>query len=313
MTDRPGDGQIRAAGAVVWRPAAEGVQVALIRRRRYGGDWTFPKGKCEPGEHVLVTAVREVAEETGLEVILGRPLGQSRYDSAKGPKRVDYWAGRCLTPERPFAPNDEADELAWLTGPAARQRLTYPRDAERLDAFAAGPARTVPLVLLRHAEAGSKADWPGADLGRPLDSAGLRTASELAGVLRCLGPTRVISSAAERCLATVRPYAELARAKVETEPLFTAGPQVAGPAASPATAVPAAAAAAAAIAADGVPTVICTHRENLPLLLEAACAQLGSGPPAGPELGKGGFWVLQSADGALVSAERHGPPEDGPP
>jgi 8-oxo-(d)GTP phosphatase len=312
MTDRPRDGQIRAAGAVVWRPAASGAEVALIHRSRYGGDWTFPKGKREPGEHILATAVREVAEETGLEVVLGRPLGSSRYHSvghhgAGRAKRVDYWAGRCLDPQLPFAPNDEADQLDWLDAAAARGRLTYPRDVERLDAFTAGPAETVPLILLRHAEAGRRADWPGEDLDRPLDADGARAAIALAGVLRCLGPRRVISSAALRCVATVRPYAEISGVPVQTEPAFTAGPRGAGQAAA-GRAADWAMDRAAALAADGIPTVICTHRENLPLLLEAACGRLGAGPPRGPALGKGDFWVLQSAGGALVSAERHGPP-----
>ena len=37
-------------------------------------DWSFPKGKLDPGEHAAVAAVREVAEETGLDVRLGPPL-----------------------------------------------------------------------------------------------------------------------------------------------------------------------------------------------------------------------------------------------
>ncbi|MBO0775784.1 MAG: NUDIX domain-containing protein, partial [Actinobacteria bacterium] len=59
-----GAGKIRAAGTVLWRPAAAGPEVALIHRPRHG-DWSFPKGKALPGEHVLLTAVRESAEETG--------------------------------------------------------------------------------------------------------------------------------------------------------------------------------------------------------------------------------------------------------
>ena len=59
-------GEIRAAGAVLWRPAGRGIEVALIHRPRYD-DWSFPKGKLKPGEHVLLAAVREVAEETGLQ------------------------------------------------------------------------------------------------------------------------------------------------------------------------------------------------------------------------------------------------------
>jgi 8-oxo-(d)GTP phosphatase len=297
----PAAGQIRAAGAVVWRLAAGGIQVALVHRDRYD-DWTFPKGKREPGEHVLATAVREVAEETGLRVILGRPLGKTCYDSGGLPKRVDYWAGSCLEPAAAFAPNAEVDQLEWLTVPAARERLTYRHDTRLLDEFGRGPAQTVPCILLRHAEAGSKAGWPGDDLARPLDSRGAATAQSLGQLLACFGTCAVYSSAAERCLATVRPYAALTGAPIEAELLFTVGKQDADPAA----AALAAADRAAAIAAAG-PVIICAHGENLPLLLRAACARLGSGPPDGPSLHKGGFWVLQSAGQALVSAERHRP------
>ncbi|MBA3781090.1 MAG: NUDIX domain-containing protein, partial [Nocardioides sp.] len=51
-----------AAGAVVTR---RGGEVLLVHRPRYD-DWSFPKGKRDRGEHILATAVREVAEETGL-------------------------------------------------------------------------------------------------------------------------------------------------------------------------------------------------------------------------------------------------------
>ena len=298
----PAARQIRAAGAVVWRPGAGGTQVALVHRSRYD-DWTFPKGKREPGEHVLATAVREVAEETGLQVILGRPLGAACYENHGVPKRVDYWAGNCQGPAAAFAPNSEVDELDWLEIPAARERLTYRHDTQLLDKFAGGPPRTVPCILLRHAEAGSKAHWKGNDLARPLDARGADAAERLAQMLSCFGPCRVISSAAERCVATVRPFAALTGAPIETEPLFTVGKHGADPAA----AALAVADRAAAIAGGGTPAVICAHGENLPLLLRAACAQLGSGPPDGPALHKGGFWVLQSADRALVSAERHRP------
>jgi 8-oxo-dGTP diphosphatase len=55
---------VLAAGVVVFRP---GRRVLLVHRPKYD-DWSFPKGKQDPGEHVTVTAVREVLEETGLKV-----------------------------------------------------------------------------------------------------------------------------------------------------------------------------------------------------------------------------------------------------
>src|ERR1700753_3036633 len=107
---------VRSAGAVVWRPGPDGGLVALIHRERYD-DWSLPKGKREPGEHTLATAAREVHEETGCVVTLGRRLGRTRDDSHGDPKMVDYWAATVADPASAageFTPNDEVDKLEWL-------------------------------------------------------------------------------------------------------------------------------------------------------------------------------------------------------
>jgi len=319
MADAPGTGEIHAAGMVLWRPSDGGRQVALVHRPRYD-DWSFPKGKVQPGEHRLLAAVREVEEETGCRAVLGRPLPTARYDSRGRPKRVDYWAGRPVPGgEDSFRPNDEVDAVDWLPVGAARGRLSYPHDAVILDDFAAGPAGTLPLMLLRHASAGTKQSWPGDDLDRPLDAEGAAISDELALLLSCYGSGRVITSAAERCVATVRPYAVMTGAKLEIEPTLTVGhrdrgqrrddrPDAVGGLADEAAADEAAGL-VARITAGGLPAVVCAHRENLPPLLAAACAALGADPPAGAPLRKGDFWVLHVADGRLAAAEQHSPIE----
>jgi 8-oxo-(d)GTP phosphatase len=307
MAEATGDGEIRAAGAVLWRPSDAGIEVALVHRPRYD-DWSFPKGKQVSGEHLLVTAVREVAEETGIRAVLGRRLPAARYQSFGRPKRVDYWVGRPASDGRAaFRANDEVDALAWLPVPAARGRLSYSRDAAVIDEFADGPADTAALVFLRHASAGHKGSWPGDDLDRPLDARGAADADRLAGLLSCFGPGRVISSAAERCVATVRPYAALTGAAVALEPAFTVGlaEQPARMAAAGTATVGVATAAVADIVAAGMPAVICAHGENLPPMIADACAALGAVPPDGLSLPKGGFWVLHVAGGTLAAAERH--------
>jgi len=52
---------------------------------------------------------------------------------------------------------------------------------------------------------------------------------------------------------------------------------------------------------------VCGHRENLPLMLEEACAVLGAKLPDDRALPLAGFWVLHTAGTALASAERHQP------
>ena len=143
---------IRAAGALVWQSGPGGQQLALVHRPRYD-DWSFPKGKVERGEHLLRTAIREVAEETGLRVVLGRPLRPSVYQVGDRAKRVSYWTARC-TGSDGFVAGREVDELAWLDAGQTRERLSYQRDLTLLEEFESGPVRTVPFILLRHASAG---------------------------------------------------------------------------------------------------------------------------------------------------------------
>lgn len=300
MAERPAAEEIRAAGAVAWRPGPDGLAVALVHRPKYD-DWTLPKGKVDPGESVLLTAVREVHEETGQRVTLGRRLTASRYDVDGRPKLVDYWAARAPDPPAQFTPNHEVDDLVWLSVAEAADRLTYERDVVVLGDFAAGPPDTIPLVLLRHASAGSRSAWRGTDLARPLDAGGAADADALAWMLRCFGPARVISSAAERCVATVRPFAALTGAKIEIEPLFTVGAMAAADAVALRT---------AGLAAEQRAAIVCVHRENVPLLVASACARLGAGPPPGPPLAKGAFWVLHMAEGKLAAIERHAPALD---
>jgi 8-oxo-(d)GTP phosphatase len=292
---------VRAAGAVAWRPGPDGPLMALVHRGRYD-DWSFPKGKREPGEHLLLTAVREVAEEARTQVVLGRPLGVSVYTVNGRQKQVDFWAGRADGPPS-AGPGDDVDAVDWLAVHAVRQRLSHDREIRLLDEFLAAPVRTVPLILVRHASAGQKLPDPAADRDRPLDAAGAAAARELARLLACFGRCNVFSSATERCLATVRPYAAAVGTQVRAEEAFTI---VAGHRPSD----EAAARRAAAIAAAGQPAVICAHREDLPVLLATVCGSLGAPPPEGAQLPKGSFWVLHRADGSLISAEQHVPEAD---
>jgi 8-oxo-(d)GTP phosphatase len=309
-------GEIRAAGVVLWRPGgsgAHGVQVAVIHRPKYD-DWGFPKGKLEPGEHVLRAAVRETAEETGLAVTLGRRLPHLRYDYRGTTKRVDYWAATADDASRPFTANKEVDRLDWLPVAEARMRLSYPHDVELLAEFSAGPAETVPLILLRHASAGTKSDWPGDDELRPLDAEGSKEAETLVGLLRCFGAIRVVSSPTERCLATIRPYARDVGTAIETEPAllpYEDSDAQPGTAARAAPGSEGAATLADTIAAAGQPVIVCAHRENLPVLAEVVYRQLGAPMPAGQRLAKAEFLVLHTAGGKLAGAERHHPGGDG--
>jgi 8-oxo-dGTP pyrophosphatase MutT (NUDIX family) len=125
---------VRAAGGVVRRPAADGaVEIVLVHRPRYG-DWSFPKGKLQPGESEATAAVREVEEETGLRCRLARDLGASTYTDSRGrPKTVRYWE---MTPvDGELAGAHEVDDARWFALDDASALLTYERDREVLGRF----------------------------------------------------------------------------------------------------------------------------------------------------------------------------------
>lgn len=149
MTDRPPhptvsrrgvdrNGIVRAAGGVVVRPGAGGRPEVLVVHRPKYADWSFPKGKLDPGESEAEAALREVAEETGYVCALGAELGTVSYEDPRGrPKTVRYW--RMDVVRGSFRPNHEVDQVRWLTPDAAVDRLSYERDREILAWALANP------------------------------------------------------------------------------------------------------------------------------------------------------------------------------
>jgi len=122
---------IRAAGGMLVRRTRHGLLEVVVVHRPGREDWSYPKGKVEPGETFEDCALREVLEETGMRCRLGRFVGHTEYRDRKDrPKIVAYWL---MAPESGFFyPNDEVDELRWLEVDAARDLLSYERDRDLL-------------------------------------------------------------------------------------------------------------------------------------------------------------------------------------
>jgi len=121
--------EVKAAGAVVHRSGPDGLELVLVHRPKYD-DWSLPKGKLDPRERWETAALREVHEETGQRGRLGRELEPVFYADRKGRRKaVRYWLLEA-DPEAgdPFEPDQEVDEVAWMTVDEARERLTYELD-----------------------------------------------------------------------------------------------------------------------------------------------------------------------------------------
>lgn len=131
--------EVRAAGGLITRVDETGdPQVLLVHRSRYD-DWSFPKGKLDPGETFEEAALREVKEETGLVCRLLAELASIRYRDADGlPKLVRYWQMVPLEGDiGDFAFNSEIDDLRWVQPVEAARLLSYSHDRVLLEDFIA--------------------------------------------------------------------------------------------------------------------------------------------------------------------------------
>jgi 8-oxo-dGTP diphosphatase len=121
------DAEVLAAGGVVVRDDG---RIAVIHRPRYD-DWSLPKGKLDEGESFEDGALREVFEETGVRGRIVGELEPTSYVDRKGRDKLVRWYRMELDGDAgDFAPNDEVDELRWLTPDEARGLLSYDHDLE---------------------------------------------------------------------------------------------------------------------------------------------------------------------------------------
>ncbi|MBK9137652.1 MAG: NUDIX domain-containing protein [Verrucomicrobia bacterium] len=115
---------ICAAGGLVWRWTSQGRRLAVIRRERYGTEWTLPKGKLDPGEDWAEAALREVREETGCEARIESFAGGLTYQHDGRPKIVLFWNMK-LVADHGFERSEEVADLVWLSQQQAVGLLTH--------------------------------------------------------------------------------------------------------------------------------------------------------------------------------------------
>lgn len=306
----PAEERVEAAGGLLLRRSRRGpVEVAMVHRPGPGyDDWTFPKGKLDPGEDHLQGALREVQEETGFACDVGNYLGSIHYyDRRNRPKQVLYWTMRPRWGI--FHPNLEVDELRWLSLDGAARLLTYERDRTLIElvqgrllyhhpALLADPSlletmmpvpveEPVPvyhIYLLRHAKAEEPDKWTGNDNNRPLTKAGEKQAEELAERLAGLGIERLISSPATRCLETLKPLARRTGLRLEKSPALRDHTY-------PTQALE-------LIRNLHCDAVLCTHLDVVQLVLQQ-CLRAGVELNAEPDARRGSVWILEVMGGQV--------------
>ncbi len=113
------------AGVVIIRKQTNEQEILLAFRGKQG-DWSFPKGHCEQGEFFEQTAVREVREETGLEIRFLQQLPDLMYKNSKGEEVVLHmYLG---TPQE-GSPKERAekpdDRVQWIPLSKVESTLSY--------------------------------------------------------------------------------------------------------------------------------------------------------------------------------------------
>src|SRR3954452_20723611 len=107
-------------GIVLDEPPGDDVRLLLVLRGQEPskGRWSVPGGRVEPGEDDATATAREVLEETGLAVEVGRLVGTVERDAPAGGVYVirDYLCR--LAPDADLAAvraGDDADDARWFT------------------------------------------------------------------------------------------------------------------------------------------------------------------------------------------------------
>lgn len=152
----------------------------------------------------------------------------------------------------------------------------------------------MPVLLIRHAHAGSRKDWKGDDRLRPLSGKGRTQASGLIHTLGGWAVQRVLSSPYARCVQSVAPLAKELGIKVELvdELGESCGPDALSLVRS--------------LAADKV--ALCTHGDVITDVLVALADEdrLGLGPR--PRQAKGSTWILEAHGPVFTKATYLAPP-----
>lgn len=120
----------KSCGAIVYYKGENNTELLLIKNR-YGGHWSFPKGHVEGDETEIETALREVKEETGLDIELQEHFRQTVEYSPKPNvrKQVVYFLGESHTREYKRQ-DEEISRIIWTDIHKAYHMVTFKNDRD---------------------------------------------------------------------------------------------------------------------------------------------------------------------------------------
>lgn len=118
----------KSCGALVYRVHDHNTELLLIKHR-LGGHWSFPKGHVELGESERQTALREVKEETGLDIEIKSGFRESVQYCPRPNlrKKVVYFIGEALSDDV-HKQEEEIIDTMWVPISAAEEVVTYEND-----------------------------------------------------------------------------------------------------------------------------------------------------------------------------------------
>lgn len=118
----------KSCGAVIYYKAKQNVKILLVKNNN-GRYWSFPKGHIEQSENEQQTALREIKEETGLDVTLKKGFREiSEYcPFGKIRKRVVFFLAQAFT-DNVKIQEEEIDSYIWVDLQQARKMCTYDND-----------------------------------------------------------------------------------------------------------------------------------------------------------------------------------------
>lgn len=120
----------KSCGAVVFRKYHGNTELLLIKHAN-GGHWSFPKGHVEQGETEIETAMREVKEETGIDIMIDSSFREIVSYSPKKDTQKDVVYFLAIAKNHNYTPQpEEISQIKWVEISRVHTILSYDNDRQ---------------------------------------------------------------------------------------------------------------------------------------------------------------------------------------